>query len=165
RRARSAADRRRRRWLLPLARHLHRARGRGSLLDQYPGAVRPWLVRTLSSLGYKSLPRIPHRAVLTRQAACVSIAAERAELAVGGLDAGLLAPTHRPRISLPGRMHGSAAGPLHLCDNPRSAQWSAGPARSKRPFDGGEDRLVWFCSLSLASRLCSATSRRQPVSR
>ena len=34
------------------------------MLDQYPGAVRSWPVRTLS-LGYKSLPRIPHRAVLT----------------------------------------------------------------------------------------------------
>ena len=92
----------------------------------------------------------------------MSVAAERAELAVGGLDAGLLAPTHWPRSSLPGRMHGSAAGPVtSVRQPPLRPAVSRARARSKRPFDGGENKpagVVLFAVAGIAALFCNIAS-------
>ena len=105
----------------------------------------------------------------------MSIAAESAELAVGGLDAGLLVPPHWPRSSLPGRMHGSAAGPVTSVRQPplRPAVSRASAKQASVRWWGRRPAgVVLFAVAGIAALFCNIASsagfalfvpdRRQP---
>lgn len=91
----------------------------------------------------------------------MSVAAESAELAVGGLDAGLLAPTHWPRSSLPGRMHGSDRWSRYICATtpaPPSGQPGQREASVRSMVGKKTGWCVLFAVAGIAALFCNIAS-------
>ena len=91
----------------------------------------------------------------------MSVAAESAELAAGGLDAGLLAPTHWPRSSLPGRMHGSDRWSRYICATtpaPPSGSRASAKQASVRWWGRRPAGVVLFAVAGIAAVFCNIAS-------